>query len=500
MERKRGFLWVLAALAVLLLMVEPAAAKEFQFGGKPLNLYGYLTQSLGYSLKGEHYDTEQDVQSAYWTALLEGDWQPQDTVKFYGQVLLTGDWIYDLKHDDRSWNNKEFNESRDRLSIDDKYWQILKEFHATWSPSNFLFRVGKQIAAWGEMDGFRIMDQINPLDQRRGFADVEFETTIIPLWLVRADYYLPISSEAIQEMGFEFIFNPNADWIANQDILPGNDLTGIWAPNVPIPLGPPGIAQLGSIRTNIDHPDSFNDDGFEYAVRMKGVFWDNMVTLNYFYGLDNSPVQVNVGPPDITVNPQGDLVLHPNQAGFYPRFKFAGATISRDLSSLRADCLGGISPVARVEAFYAFDSTFATNLEQFVQMDEIRWAVGVDWKVRVPFINPSQGIAIWPQFYHRHLTDIPGEGLAGGLESDTYQCTLLINTSYMNAKVKPSFFILRDIRSRSHFMKLQLEYDRSHNWHYTIGALLVDGREATTGLNVFDNKDYLYFKISYRWG
>jgi hypothetical protein len=30
--------------------------------------------------------------------------------------------------------------------------------------------------------------------------------------------------------------------------------------------------------------------------------------------------------------------------------------------------------------------------------------------------------------------------------------------------------------------------------------LLVDGREATTGLNVFDNKDYLYFKISYRWG
>jgi hypothetical protein len=200
-----------------------------------------------------------------------------------------------------------------------------------------------------------------------------------------------------------------------------------------------------------------------------------MVTLNYFYGLDNSPVQVNVGPPDITVNPEGDLVLHLNQAGYYPRFKFAGATISRDLSSLRADCLGGIAPVARVEAFYAFDSTFATNFEQFVQMDEVRWAVGVDWKVRVPFINPSQGIAIWPQFYHRHLNDIPGEGLAGGLESDTYQWTLLMNTSYMNAKLKPSY--AADI-GQIHFMKL-LQYDQSNNWHYTISALLVNGKEHT---------------------
>jgi hypothetical protein len=40
MERKRGFLWVLAALMVLLLMAGPAAAKEFQFAGKPLSLYG----------------------------------------------------------------------------------------------------------------------------------------------------------------------------------------------------------------------------------------------------------------------------------------------------------------------------------------------------------------------------------------------------------------------------------------------------------------------------
>ena len=44
------------------------------------------------------------------------------------------------------------------------YWQLLKEVHLTWTPKNFNFRVGKQIVVWGETDGFRLMDQINPLD------------------------------------------------------------------------------------------------------------------------------------------------------------------------------------------------------------------------------------------------------------------------------------------------------------------------------------------------
>jgi hypothetical protein len=505
MNGKTGFRWVLTAALALVLLAGPAAAKEFQFAGKPLNLYGYVTQSLGYSLRGEHFDTEKDVQSAYWTLLFEGDYQPADTLKFYGQFIMAGDWIYDLKHDDRTWNNREFPGSRDRLSIDDQYWQIVKEVHATWTPPNFLFRVGKQIVAWGEMDGFRIMDQINPLDQRRGFADVEFETTIIPIWLVRADYYLPITSEAIQDMGFEFVFNPNASWIPNQDlaILTGNDVSGIWAVNFEFPAGPGSIAHLGSLRANIDHPDSFNSDGFEYAVRMKGVFWDNIITLNYFYGLDNSPVLVNVGPPDITVTPGGDLVMHPHMAGYFPRFRFAGATFSRDLSSLRADFLGGISPVVRLEGFYGFDNTFATNLDRFVQSDEIRWGIGVDWKVRIPLINPTQGISIMPQFYHRHLTGVPAEGLSKW-ESDTYEWTLMLKTSYMNAKLTPSFFILRDVRSRSHFIKMQLEYNQTNNWHYAVGVLLVEGSEPTRLMNDnltgFENKDYMYFKVSYRWG
>ncbi len=34
--------------------------------------------------------------------------------------------------------------------------------------NQFYFRVGKQIVQWGETDGFLLMNQINPIDQRRG--------------------------------------------------------------------------------------------------------------------------------------------------------------------------------------------------------------------------------------------------------------------------------------------------------------------------------------------
>jgi hypothetical protein len=93
-----------------------------------------------------------------------------------------------------------------------------------------MVRAGKQIVVWGETDGFRLMDQINPLDQRRGFADVEFESTIIPIWLMRLNYSPKLNSDWLLDLGFEFTFNPNAEFIPNQDILPGNDMEGSGRP------------------------------------------------------------------------------------------------------------------------------------------------------------------------------------------------------------------------------------------------------------------------------
>ena len=496
MKKRRFFITVIAIMLVALL-AHPAMAKQFKVGGRTLNLFGYVTQGVGFSQHGaDNYDTEQGLQSAIFNLFLEGDYEFTDTLKFYGAGMLTADWVYDLKHDDRSWNDKMFSQSRDKLQIDDEYWQLLKEAHLTWTPGDFMFRVGKQIVAWGETDGFRLMDQINPLDQRRGMADVEFETSIIPIWLLRAEYFSQISSSWLQDLGFEFILNPNVDFIPNQGPATGNDVGGIWAPNVDLA---PGL-RMGSMNMNIEEPNSWSE-GSEFGFRVKGVVKDAFITLNYFYGRDNDPVlKMAAVPPGMSVASDGNMILHPTMEGYYPRFRIAGGTFSREITPLKASILGGVAPVVRLEGLYGFDNTFSTSLNTFEKSDELRWALGLDWKVKIPFLNPRAYFSISPQFYHRKLLDYPTGYSFSGVQEDNYMTTLMINTSYFHNKLTPVFFWMHDVDNHADMYKLQLTYDYSNVWRYTLGALILNGQEPGNGFHVFENKDYFYFKISYKWG
>ncbi len=507
MKKKRFLILFWIVVLTMALSSFPVMAEQFTVLGKPLNLFGYATQGASFSLLDrDKYDTEKGLNSALMNLFVEGDYTPMKSLKFYASGMLTVDWIYQLKHKDSSWNEKLFNKSYKNLNVDDKYWQLLKEAHVTWTPGDFMFRIGKQIVNWGETDGFRLMDQINPWDQRRGFADVEFETNIIPIWLIRTEYNLPIKPTWIQSLNLEFVYNPNPDFIPNQGIMIGNDDGGIWAPDIPL-SGP----HMGSmIRTGmIDKPKRWRE-GNEFAFRIKGVVYDSVITLNAFYGRDNDPVTnlippyLSPLPPDIFAS-DGNLILHPLMEGKYPLFRFVGATFSRDITPLRASFLGGVSPVVRLETLYAFDSTFAfgtpgTPISRFKKSDEFRGAIGVDWKVRIPFLNPNTYFMISPQFYYRRINDYPSIEEISGLKKNNYQTTLMINTSYFHNKLTPSFFWLHDVNSKSDFFRLQLVYDYSNKWHFTLGSCFLYGKKEGQGFELFENKDYIYFKVSYKWG
>ncbi len=418
--------------------------------------------------------------------------------------MYTVDWMYDMKHDDRTWRNKKFNKSRNRLYHDDEYWQVLKEIHFTWTPGDFFFRAGKQIVAWGETDGFRLMDQINPIDQRRGFADVEFETTIIPIWLLRAEYYPEMDIGWLSDLGFECIFNPNADFIPSQPIMTGNDVGGIWAPNITVPflpIGPAGLAQLGSMIQHVDEPDSWDSDGYELGIRIKGILWDSIITLNYFDGLDNDCLAKPLPSlPVMERSYDGRLVIHPRVEGYYPDLRFIGATFSRDLQSIRSSLFGNVAPVLRFEGLYAFESTFATSTGEFKKHDEFRWALGIDWKIKIRLLNPRAYFVLSPQVFHRKIKNYPSAYELQNVKDDNYTTSLMLRTSYFNGKLVPSFFWLQDITNESGFCRYQIDYQYTYNWQFTLGALFLGGDKRGRGFQVFENKDQIYCSISYRWG
>jgi hypothetical protein len=522
MKQSQGFVLMLALMLALGLTAAPAAAKEFNLQGDGiLNVMGYMSQSAQFSLKSDKYDSEEDLQSALMNIFIESDFKPNDTLTFYASGLLTTDWIYEIKNNDYTWQSRQFNKSRDNLFVDDEAWQLLKEAHVTWSPGNFLFRAGKQVVSWGEMDFVRVMDQINPTDDRRGFADVEFETTVIPIWLLRAECYPNVAAKggAVQDLGIQFIFNPNADFIPNQDIVTGNDQMGIWAPDYLIPtdaLDPTGFlssvfgptTRVGSMAANLEKPDEWDSDYFEYGVKINATIGNHMLSLNGFYGRANSPESVITGAvmdpswggaiPLFT--PDSDGLFHVNLTtqGYYPRQKFVGASYNYELKCLKSSALGGVSPVLRAEAMHEFDHTFVNQDVEFVKSNYLRTGVSLDWKAKIRALNDKAYFTVMPQFFYDRILD-KKSGWDVGQDENSYTLGLLLETTYLNARLKPSMAWMHDFNGEADLLLPSLTYTRTYQWEYTLEALLIDARENSGNLDLFRHKNYIGFKIKYNW-
>jgi len=510
--------WLCSRFAPMLLAVSvtwavvagPARAYDFTVGAMPLSVMGYVNQGVAFNIVGgDHYDTKKGFQSAIFQFLLETKLQMADNLTFFGSTMVNTDWAYPLldgKSDE--WGEKQFNRSRDRLYVFDDYQDLLKELHLTWTPGNFLFRIGKQIVKWGETDGIRLMDQINPSDTRRGLADVEFETTIIPIWLLRTEYFVQPQTTWLTDLGVEFVFNPNADFRGNELILPGNDVSGIWAPNISITHPALGFCHVGSYDiVKLDEPDAWDPDTFQYGVRLKGILADAIVTLNYFNGRDNQPIFESTRgrvPPEPSPW-DGNLILHPGKKGHYPKLHFVGGTFSRDFPALRASVLGGVAPVLRTEVFYAFNSSFIYSPvippgeKELQKRDELRYALGLDWKFKVDWLNAKSYFSTSTQFFHRKIFDYPDDFYFSGVEDVNYTATFMINTSYFHNKLQPMFFWQRDITFRANLFKTQIAWEQSDRLKYKLGFLVFDGRRVAKGFQPFSNKDFVYFTVAYRF-
>ena len=307
----------------------------------------------------------------------------------------------------------------------------------------------------------------------------------------------------------EFVFNPNADWIPNQDILLGNDDGGIWAPNVRFfaPGTPGNMIRIGSASYDVHKPNKWSEEGFGYAFRAKGVIKDFIVTLNYYYAPDHSPILKSTPnqpiPPSVAED--GRLVIHPSEFGRYPLFRYVGVTASRDIPFLKATPLGGVAPVFRFETLYAFNEIFLSPQNTFEKSDELRMGLGIDWKIKVPLLNPKAYFSISPQVIYRRLTDLPGGNAqytdtgTNLLKRNNYQGTLFLSTTYFNAKLTPSIFFWRDFTGKADFWRFQVTYDWSSNWRGTVGAIFLDGRRENVSFEVFDQKDYFFLKLTYKW-
>lgn len=79
----------------------------------------------------------------------------------------------------------------------DNYGIDLRELYVDIFLSKMDFRIGRQIIRWGIVEGWRILDEVNPLDFTEHILR-DVSDRYIPLWMVKGDYYAgPLTIEGL---------------------------------------------------------------------------------------------------------------------------------------------------------------------------------------------------------------------------------------------------------------------------------------------------------------
>ena len=145
-----------------------------------------------------------------------------------------------------------------------------------WEYSSDVFwKIGKQQVVWGEADGLKLLDVVNPQSYREFILD-DFQDSRIPIWMVKAEMQIFAESE------LQFLWIPDA---TTHDLAPQSSPFALRSPLlVPVPSGATPV--------RVEEPEAprkiFKDS--DIGLRLS-TFWNGWdMTFNYLYHYVDSPV------------------------------------------------------------------------------------------------------------------------------------------------------------------------------------------------------------------
>ncbi|MBN2468008.1 MAG: hypothetical protein JXD19_07640 [Deltaproteobacteria bacterium] len=549
MKKLRMFILCAAVVGMFLATAYPAMAAYYDVCGKQVAVEGFIRQEFGFNTNSSsEYKTNQTgLQSAYMMAYLDTHLELGRSWDVRGIYRLWGDWIYAIRGDHGHFE-RYFESSRKNLQIDDSFDQILREFYVSYYGDKFMVRAGKQQIGWGEADGLRLMDVINPLDARREFLfyDTEgYEEARIPKWMLKTEFYTG-SFGPILDTSVELYWNPG-DVKETGELLPtfaevhragGLFQPGLW------PMGSQKQWGVWGVPQNfVPLPVQFYKKeratalkNSEYGARIKLNYWNTFITLNYWQGFQQ----------DCVLDFGGFIIPHP--AGWagpplnlgvpaalrmdreFKRMRVLGFTVNRELYGVGALCNQVANPVLRIEALYEFEKFFNTGntplpFDALVlrKYDQIRYMIGFDWSMKWKWINPGKNVFVSGQFFHQHTLKYRG-GLDAPRPVPLYTWTypknqfyssLLLRTEYFNERVVPSILTVYDHHCQAMWMKSKVDFKVGDHWRPQIGYLWIKRHNNHTqtiagpgtptisdnwkSFGIFEDRDQVWVRIQYQF-
>ncbi|MFN8599817.1 MAG: DUF1302 family protein [Candidatus Binatia bacterium] len=335
---------------------------------------------------------------------------------------------------------------RQRLRNVASYRNRLFQVFVDYEQGPVFIRFGRQNLVWGETDVFRLLDNINPIDNGFGGFFIDLDERRVPLNMLRGSVSLGTLGPLDQAFfeGYAAMDNTVA-------FIPGAPRGSPWAP----PLGPP----TGQTLTILDGPPT-GLPGLRGGGRFVANVSDYTFTAaSYVTMLDTQAVRFRAArPTDPGYVGGGVSVIGAEQ--YAPRVWVNGASMTTAFSDLKS-VLRAEFAYFRDEALFrgptetAFPGkgTTAQYVSEFLgpvlggtfdtvqRKDTMGWSVGWDMNQYLRWINPNQTIFFSTQFFWRHifdydpLTSLPvpepnNQTRVVPVPQDQFLQTLLINTSY----------------------------------------------------------------------
>lgn len=339
----------------------------------------------------------------------------------------------------------------------DKYAELsLRELYYDTRWAGAYWRLGKQQVVWGQADGIKVLDVVNPQSFREFILD-DFDDSRIPLWMINAE--LPLSEGSLQ-----FLWIPDTTYHELAEAGTPYFLTSPkWVPTVT-----PGVSVDVSSLDKPNNPLEDGDMGLRYSAFLGG--WD--ITLNYLYHYQDFPVlyqqyqQAN-GVELTQVNPT------------YKRNQLFGTTLSNAFNAF----------TLRAELAYSTDTYHTTSPgtgRGIANSDEVASVIGLDWQYNSDSLLSAQ-------WFMSHLPDYRHE-IVRGKSENTF--SLLLQQGFANDTWQLRVLGLYSLDDEDSLIELKLKYWLLSDLEIWLGADIFDGTQRGS-FGQFDEQSRVLMGMEY---
>ncbi|MBI2891766.1 MAG: hypothetical protein HYY13_13410 [Nitrospirae bacterium] len=372
-------------------------------------------------------------------------------------------------------------------------------------------RVGQQNISWGEADVFRILDNINPLDNTFGGFLTPLDERRVPSFMIKSTVDLG-STGPIYNAALEGFIEPKPALVPGPTVPAEGPWSVVTGPPSPLSLRLPKKDRWDDARGGGRLLFNCMDTSMSVAQ-----YWTYTESPTPRLAFDTAtPAQIKKGVPATATivdaeYPKGTPYLELA----YPRIMVTGGTLSRPVP---------FSPytILRMEGAYLFDHPYFLPEESLplvaptFELDEtkrknpssivdvlarqkaiiqtgqegglpksdlVKWAVGLDHNAWLRFLNPRQTFFVSAQLIGEHWRDLE-PGAAYSVQADSYVARVLPpGQSQAQFMTQPDFIPLKTNAYRSTLL-VQTGYPLGHGYIQPAFATIAE-------LGEFDALSYL---------